>query len=413
MEISNSAYYYRNCEGLVREAEASLPEEQVVRAWLSVATPGAQLRTLTSREILVLSPGELNIYDGPDLLDAELIIDGKGIRGAIEIHRRIEEWYLHKHHLNRNYDAVILHVVLHPPDGPVPASLPETLALASILTPQQRRQELYSSGKTQQFACSSSSPETGPSSEEAMLVLASAQRLSRKLRTVRRRTAELAPVSDTKQNQQQLLYELIARALGFGGNADLMQDLARQLPLSELVSAGIQTPAEIHFAVQKRMEEQGLDHNVRKKSVRPQNRVSQRIPLLVSSIAFLINEEALTLFRNAVIEQAGSNSSDALFVLLRHRISGLGAERCREMIVNAIAPWAICSAESSGDSALYRAALALYYRSPEAAENRLTRSWKAHFGTAGQRISGKHQGMIEMLQQSCGSGPCRHCLLTA
>ncbi len=55
--------------------------------------------------------GELNRFEGPDYQGAEFELDGKVYRGDVEIHRQVNEWYLHRHHLDRRYDNVVLHLV--------------------------------------------------------------------------------------------------------------------------------------------------------------------------------------------------------------------------------------------------------------------------------------------------------------
>ena len=40
-----------------------------------------------------------------------MIIDGIQWHGDVEIHTKSSDWYIHKHHLDRNYNSVVLHVV--------------------------------------------------------------------------------------------------------------------------------------------------------------------------------------------------------------------------------------------------------------------------------------------------------------
>lgn len=63
------------------------------------------------RSIRILCAGRHNHSDGPDFLDASLMIDGKLSTGDIEIHFRASDWYAHKHQLDPNYNNCVLHVV--------------------------------------------------------------------------------------------------------------------------------------------------------------------------------------------------------------------------------------------------------------------------------------------------------------
>lgn len=63
--------------------------------------------------ITVLSVGEHNYFEGPDFLNACIIIDGQLLIGDIEFHKKSSYWLLHKHSTDPRYSNVILHVVLH------------------------------------------------------------------------------------------------------------------------------------------------------------------------------------------------------------------------------------------------------------------------------------------------------------
>ncbi len=69
------------------------------------------------RGVKVLSPGRHNHSDGPDFLEASIILDGKLKKGDIEIHHRTQDWYSHGHHCDKSYNRCILHVVFHDPKG--------------------------------------------------------------------------------------------------------------------------------------------------------------------------------------------------------------------------------------------------------------------------------------------------------
>lgn len=64
-----------------------------------------------NHRIKVISTGTWNVEPGPDFLNARLVIDGVSLSGDVEIHHRSSDWFAHKHHLDRRYANVILHVV--------------------------------------------------------------------------------------------------------------------------------------------------------------------------------------------------------------------------------------------------------------------------------------------------------------
>jgi hypothetical protein len=70
-----------------------------------------KLKTITEEKIEVIFPGNWNTNRGPDFKNAVIKIDGKIKHGDVEIHRKSNEWKLHKHNEDPNFNSVILHVV--------------------------------------------------------------------------------------------------------------------------------------------------------------------------------------------------------------------------------------------------------------------------------------------------------------
>ncbi len=63
------------------------------------------------QNIEILSPGFQNFDEGPDFCNARIKINNTLWAGNIEIHIKSSDWKKHKHHLNKKYDNIILHVV--------------------------------------------------------------------------------------------------------------------------------------------------------------------------------------------------------------------------------------------------------------------------------------------------------------
>ena len=73
------------------------------------------LTTQEGRRLRVLYAGRPNPREGPDFLDARLAAEsGEVVTGDVELHVRAPDWYGHGHHLDPNYNGVVLHVVLIP-----------------------------------------------------------------------------------------------------------------------------------------------------------------------------------------------------------------------------------------------------------------------------------------------------------
>ncbi len=69
-----------------------------------------KLRSGGSR-IKALSCGIWNHQSGPDFLNAKLEIDGKTVKGDVEIHCRLSDWAKHGHDGDPRYKNVVLHVI--------------------------------------------------------------------------------------------------------------------------------------------------------------------------------------------------------------------------------------------------------------------------------------------------------------
>jgi len=91
-------------------------ETLVQRLWQDQRFFDFNLCATDGRLIQILKAGQSNSGEGPDFSQAELIIDGQHLTGQIEIHVKSSDWYKHRHHLDLNYDGVVLHVVFYDDD---------------------------------------------------------------------------------------------------------------------------------------------------------------------------------------------------------------------------------------------------------------------------------------------------------
>jgi hypothetical protein len=90
------------------------------KIWLRQLFSAGQARCVGGEALEVLNPGQWNRLSGPDFRGARLRIDGREVRGAVEVHFRTQAWQQHGHHLDPAYETVVLHVVLFPPEPGVP-----------------------------------------------------------------------------------------------------------------------------------------------------------------------------------------------------------------------------------------------------------------------------------------------------
>ena len=71
----------------------------------------SELRTTSGDTLQILDPGTANKDQGPDFLQAKVMINNTIWAGNIEIHILSTSWYLHHHDRDPSFNNIILHVV--------------------------------------------------------------------------------------------------------------------------------------------------------------------------------------------------------------------------------------------------------------------------------------------------------------
>jgi hypothetical protein len=67
---------------------------------------------VSQKQVKVVYQGQFNTGRGPDFKNAIIELDGRQIRGDVEIHLKTTDWHAHNHHEDVYYNQVVLHVVL-------------------------------------------------------------------------------------------------------------------------------------------------------------------------------------------------------------------------------------------------------------------------------------------------------------
>lgn len=106
----------------------NLPERLLQRAAHRVLARGGQRWSCTNNDVIqVISPGTVNVHEGPDYHHMAILGNGRVTIGSGEFHVRSSSWKHHDHDADRRYNDVILHVVLED-DTPI-ARIPWTLVI--------------------------------------------------------------------------------------------------------------------------------------------------------------------------------------------------------------------------------------------------------------------------------------------
>lgn len=189
---------------------------------------GRTLRESGGAEVEVIDPGRLNTDAGPDFFNSKIKIDGVEWAGNVEIHVKASDWQRHRHHEDRAYDGIILHVVgisdcrVRRSDGSVipqvEVTMPEDFfrtfaSLSSDIDGVKCRDSLMSLGRLQ---------------ITDWLETLAVERLQAKAQRV------IDIYNMCGNDWEQTCFIILARSMGFGLNGDPFEMLARSIPLKYL-----------------------------------------------------------------------------------------------------------------------------------------------------------------------------------
>lgn len=186
----------------------------------------SELVTIDGEALQIIYHGQFNSNQGPDFNNAKIRIGETTWVGTVELHIRRSDWNKHKHHKDKNYKNVILHVVWEN-DEIKETSIP-VLELKDRVSKvlMKRYMELMNSAS---FIPSENSIHTVPdiswkSWKERLL----AERLLRKSEKVENY------LQQNGFHWEETFWWLLARNFGMKVNADIFEDVARSVPLAIL-----------------------------------------------------------------------------------------------------------------------------------------------------------------------------------
>lgn len=194
----------------------------------------SNLVCIDSESLHVIHPGHLNKHAGPDFTEAKLLIDNTLWAGNVEIHVKASDWFLHKHHHDRAYDTVILHVV-YEHDRKIINSAGQTMpTLVTKGLFDERLLQNYSSliASNQPFPCKPQLPLVDNFTIKSFLSRLVIERMENKSNEV------LAKVAETKGDWNAVLFYFLARNFGFKVNAPGFELLTASLPYQLLERHG-------------------------------------------------------------------------------------------------------------------------------------------------------------------------------
>ncbi|MBQ7632390.1 MAG: DUF2851 family protein [Paludibacteraceae bacterium] len=209
-----------------------MPEIVLHYIWEKCLWAGFEQQTTDGKPVEILSVGEHNRDAGPDYSHARIRIDGKEWVGNIEIHVCSSDWFKHKHHLDKAYDTIILHVV-RTADKPIYNSRGELIPQCVLNYPSDQD---YLSGLFESAQQMDSAVGRIGCAEQLLREPALLTEGWRKTLILKRLECKLASIERlleiTKGSWEHALYISLARNFGFHTNSVPFEELAINTPLS-------------------------------------------------------------------------------------------------------------------------------------------------------------------------------------
>lgn len=174
----------------------------------------------------VVFPGRLNTDAGPDFLDAHVVINGEEWVGNVEVHLFSSDWVRHHHNEDPAYNNVVLHVVMQA-DADVYTQDGRSVKQVIVSVPdyvEKKYAGLMAAADVK--PCYVSAGLMGKGERYQWLDDLAARRLERKAAEVDNR------LRLCETDWEHVFFITMARAFGFGLNADAFEQWARLLPYS-------------------------------------------------------------------------------------------------------------------------------------------------------------------------------------
>ena len=179
-----------------------------------------ELRTTDGKLIEVIKTGSLNQDAGPDFFNARIKIDDTLWAGNVEIHLKSSDWVKHKHHTDKAYNNVILHVVY---DHDVELNIP-TLELKNYLSKNFLSGYYSLQQSALRVPCQNMLSLPEKIKLELFLHRLSVERLEQKCAALERQLTQY------QNSWEKLFYVITAKYFGMKVNAEPFVQLAQNIP---------------------------------------------------------------------------------------------------------------------------------------------------------------------------------------
>jgi len=182
----------------------------------------AEQETTDGRCVEIIDIGQKNSNAGPDVFNAKIKIDGTLWAGNVEFHANADDWQQHRHHSDKAYDSVILHVVLK--EGKSAVRTNGTMIPQMVLKYGKKAEEMFEKSHLPFVECAADFFDKRKNDIKKSLELLVNERLEQKSDSIEKLLLH------TQNDWEEAFYITTARSFGFGTNAEPFERTAQNLP---------------------------------------------------------------------------------------------------------------------------------------------------------------------------------------
>ncbi len=385
--------------------------------------------------IQVIKPGKPHNNAGPDFEQAKLIIGSVEWNGDVEIHIKSSDWNAHKHHLDKAYNKVILHVVwvndkiVKREDG----TLMPTLVLQPIIDKEVLNKAENLLDSLAPIPCATQFQKV------PQIIITNEIQRSLIMRLERKSAIITAELIEAKGNWNEVAYRIFMRQMGMKINGNSFYELALIIPYflirkyahslfqieSLLFGASglLNDNFDDEYVLELKKEYKFLAHKHKiNRQLNPENWKFLRLrpanfPTLRLAQAAAIFASPKALFDAFLQNEALSKTLECKYstywkthykfgVKASGKVPVFGKASIDLIGINVVAPLLTAYGKSINDDEYTQQALTLLEQlKPE--KNKITRIWE---GLSLKAINaGESQGLIELYNEYCSNKKCLHC----
>jgi hypothetical protein len=243
----------------------AMPELDLQSLWFA-GEFGSDFTTTDGRRVVIRDFGIWNHSAGPDFTGCAVDLDGKTLRGDIELDPDARDWERHGHGANAAYENVVLHLFTAVPEGQ--RFYTRTAGHREILQVHLTGEMLHDSARPRPLPearlgrCATPLALMDETRAESFIEAAAQYRLQRK-------GAKLTALIRI-HGREQAVYQSLANALGYRANQRPFTVLAQRLPLRELLRRNVLEREALIFGVS------GFLESVRYEDTEPETRIYLR-----------------------------------------------------------------------------------------------------------------------------------------